>query len=121
MSNLLERICAISGDCGSVKITSVERSGTDLHLNLAVTADEDPDLPRDIVIECRVCDDATVTPRYYQEVSLANDHALLWHYNEPHFILSFYGQASNPFAVVGELYERHVQLTQDWIPFRRYF
>ena len=118
--DLLQRICDIPEDYGSIAVNAVERKGDDLHLILAVTSDEDLELPADIVVQCYSYKEATVAPHYYDEIFVTGDHPLLWYYTEPDFILSFYGEAANPLAVIGELVERHTQLVEDWIPFRRY-
>lgn len=34
--------------------------------------------------------------------------------------MSFYGEAKDPFAVVGALYKRHLELAGSWIPFGRF-
>ena len=48
------------------------------------------------------------------------DHILLWTYTKPLASLSFYGEATDPSAVVGALYRRHSEIVGDWIPFGRF-
>jgi len=118
--DLLHRIIAIPEDYGSIHVNAIERQGDDLNIFLEVTADEDPDLPRDIVVRSSLFSESTLAPGYYAEVIMATDHVLLWQYNKPHAYVSFYGEAMQPLAVVGALFERHTDLVGSWIPFQRY-
>jgi len=51
---------------------------------------------------------------------LQYDHILLWSYIYPEASVSFYGEAHDPLAVLGALYERHHELAGNWIPFSRF-
>jgi hypothetical protein len=51
---------------------------------------------------------------------LRHDHPLLWPYIYPKASVSFYGEAENPLVVFGALYQRHLELVRDWIPFGRF-
>ena len=50
---------------------------------------------------------------------LSHDHPLLWPYVYPNASVSFYGEAES-LTVLGALYQRHVELVSDWIPFGRF-
>jgi len=50
---------------------------------------------------------------------LSNDHPLLWPYVYPKTSVSFYGEAE-PLTLLGALYQRHLELVSDWIPFGRF-
>jgi hypothetical protein len=76
--NLLHRIIRIPEDYGSVNIVALERNEGDLHLFLDVRADEDPDVPGNILIKCVEFTESTLAPRYYRESSLPDDLVLLW-------------------------------------------
>ena len=45
---------------------------------------------------------------------------MLWSYIYPKASVSFYGEAEEPLAVFGALYERHLELVSDSIPFGRF-
>ena len=51
---------------------------------------------------------------------LEYDHVLLWTHIYPQASVSFYGEAKDHLAVVGALYERHLELVDNWIPFDRF-
>jgi hypothetical protein len=73
-----------------------------------------------IQVTCYCPREANLSTGYCVEFGLASEHVLLWHYTEPHISTSFYGRVQDPLSVVGALYERHVDLAQDWIPFHKY-
>lgn len=54
-------------------------------------------------------------------LSLNQEHVLLWPYTAPKTSTSFHGLAKDPLAVVGALYQRHVELVKSWFPFQRFF
>jgi hypothetical protein len=119
--DLLKRIASIDyEDYGSLHVTSIEWRDGDLLLTLDLTADEEPDIPKDILITCRSVRKSNLAPGYYQDLVISQDHVLLWHYTLPYALISFYGKAVEPLAVVGALFERHVEIAQDWIPFQKY-
>jgi hypothetical protein len=101
-------------DYGSLRIPSIEKLDGNLHLYLDVVADEYPDLPRNVRIICHDLKASWISlDEYYFEFEISKDHVLLWHYTKPHISTSFYGSVEKPFAVVGELYERHKELAED--------
>jgi hypothetical protein len=51
---------------------------------------------------------------------LSHDHPLLWRYIYPKASVSFYGEAEESSAVFSALYQRHLELVGDWIPFGRF-
>lgn len=121
MDALLKTISSVDyEDYGSLLVTRIERRNDDLQLLLDVTADEEPDVPRNIQITCHAFRENNLSPGYYQDLQVFDDHVLLWHYTKPHFITSFYGSVEVPLAVVGALYERHFDLAEDWIPLTKY-
>ena len=118
---LLKTISSVDyEDYGSLLVTRTERRNGDLQLLLDVTADEEPDLPRNIQITCRAVRESNLSPGYYQDFQVSEDHVLLWHYTKPHFLTSFYGSVEAPLSVVGALCERHLDLAEDWIPLKKY-
>jgi hypothetical protein len=88
---------------------------------LDVTADEEPEIPQNIRINCHSVRESNLKPGYYGDLLVSQDHVLLWHYVQPYALTSFHGTAPEPLAVVGALFERHVELVDDWIPFQKYF
>lgn len=121
-NDLLERIVAATDeDFGSLQVRAVERREKDLLVYLTVQTDEDPELPRNVRITCLSYKETNLAPRYYETLHLSDDHVLLWHYNLPRVVTSFRGHVEEPLAVVGALYERHLELVGRWIPIMKYF
>lgn len=56
---------------------------------------------------------------YYIEV--VKDHPVLWDYNAPTVQLYFNGSTTSPERIIVQLYERHRQVADTWIPFHQYF
>ena len=121
MDDLLKIITSVDyEDYGSLQLIEVERRDGDLSFVLDVKADEEPELPRNIRIICHSWRESNVSPRHYYDLTVTEDHVLLWHYTRPHALTSFYGQVEDPLAVVGALYERHFELVEQWVPFHKY-
>lgn len=98
----------------------VAQRDEDLVISLDVIADEDPDLPQNVRITCESYCESKLAPRHYSSLYHYQDHVLLWDYNQPRVVASFYGKVKDPLAVTGALYERHVELVERWIPFSKY-
>jgi hypothetical protein len=121
MDNLLKIITSVDfGDYGSLQLVEVELSDGNLSFVLDVTADEEPELPRNIRVTCHASRESNISPNHYYDLSVAEDHVVLWHYTSPHTLMSFYGKVEDPISVVGALYERHFALVEGWIPFHKY-
>lgn len=71
-------------------------------------------------VECVSVLDHILTLGNCEEFSLHDDHPLLWQYIHPECSVSFHGDASNAEAIVGDLYNRHVELLGHSIPFKRF-
>ena len=120
--DLLSRSASVDyEDYGSLRVETVEQRDNDLLVSLVVTADEDPDLPQNVRITCQSWRENTLVPGHYADVMLTRDHVLLWHYHQPHVLVSFNGHVPDPLAVVGALFERHTELVGNLIPFSKYF
>jgi hypothetical protein len=121
MDDLLKIISSVDfEDYGTLQLMQVERRGEDLYLLLDVVADEEPNLPRKIQVACLSPRETNLSAGYYHDFSISQDHVLLWHYTKPHTSTSFYGKAPNSLSVVGALYERHVDLVENWMPLHKY-
>jgi hypothetical protein len=53
-------------------------------------------------------------------LDLYDDHVLLWSYNSPKALVSFYGEANDPSAVLNALMNCHSDLTEDYLPFGQF-
>lgn len=121
MDDLLKIISSVDyEDFGSLQLIGIEQKDGNLYLMLDVTADEEPNLPQKIQVTCFSTRESNLSAGYHYDFSISHDHVLLWHYTKPHTSTSFYGKVQDPLSVVGALYERHVDLVADWIPFHKY-
>ncbi|MGH9906254.1 MAG: hypothetical protein ACRD8U_11820 [Pyrinomonadaceae bacterium] len=119
--DLLKRITCIDyEDYGAVHVNAVEGRDGDVLPFLDVTADEEPDIPKSVLVTGHSLRESTVAPGHYGDLAVFKDHVLLWHYTEPYILTTFYGNSSDSLAVIGALFERHLELVEDWIPFQRY-
>jgi len=65
-------------------------------------------------IQRRICDDL------FSSFDIFEEHVLLWEYNQPKAGLYFKGTTENISGLIGELYLKHLSITQDWIPLTEY-
>src|SRR5688572_2440957 len=99
--DLLKRIISIDyEDYGSLHVNAVERKDGDVLLFLDVTADEEPDVPKNVLITARSFRESNLAPGPYAHLHFSKEHVLLWHYIQPYFLTSFYGQPAEPLAVL---------------------
>lgn len=66
-------------------------------------------------IQRRICDN------FFSSFDIFEEHVLLWEYNQPTADLYFKGTTENVSGLIGELYLKHLNITQDWIPSTEYF
>jgi hypothetical protein len=52
---------------------------------------------------------------------LRSEHVVLWAHVKPVVSLYFNGNAQDPLAIVGALYDQHCKLVNGWMPFDRWF
>lgn len=58
---------------------------------------------------------------YFDFIDESTDHVLKWKYTKPNCGVSFNGETKNPYEVVGKLFEAHIKLAENWIPFQENF
>lgn len=89
MDDLLKIITSVDyDDYGSLQLIEVELRDGNLSFVLDVIADEEPELPRNVRITCHSSRESNISPNYYYDLSVAEDHVLLWHYTSPHTLMS---------------------------------
>lgn len=103
---------------GYIHLLEVWLEGDVLNLSLDVQSEDDD--VQSWRVECVGPLEHTVSLGHCYELGLYFDHVLLWPYIYPKASLSFYGEASDPLAVVGALQMRHTELVGNWIPFGRF-
>ena len=123
---MLDELLAITGlvgfeDYGSLRLSHVEFSEDEVNLSLEVRADEFTDIHPRWRVVCSRVKEHSLSLGYHYDLQCPADHVLLM----PHVALqtstSFYGRVEEPLVIVGALYERHREISGDWIPVHRYF
>lgn len=89
-----------------------------LSFNLISDAVEEQDQGWDV--ECGSVLDHSLTLGNCPDFALHDDHPLLWQYVHPECSVSFHGDPSSAEAIVGDLYNRHIELVGNSIPFKRF-
>lgn len=60
------------------------------------------------------------TLRCFSNLHVDEEHVLLWPHTQKYGELYFVGKASNPYALLGELYEVHHELVSNWFELTRF-
>jgi hypothetical protein len=117
---MLEELMQISELNGSIRVTRTERGENAIRLFLDVSAEGRLGTYSPWKVTCNGIREDRVSPGFAYELRLFKDHVLLWPFTVRRTSISFYGQSSNPYAVVGALYQRHWDLVGKWLPFHRF-
>ena len=120
LENLLDITRVDFEDYGSLYLTAADLDGDVLRLTLDISADEHPEIPQNWEVLCSGIREHCLTFGMHNRLEFFDKHVLLWPHLERHISTSFYGQAENPLAVYGALYQRHHELAGDWLPFHRF-
>ena len=105
---------------GSLDLTAVRVEGNVLTLLLNLNSGGDSDAYQSWEVECIDFLEQELSLGQCEGVDLQFDHILLWPYVYPEASVSFYGEADVHLSVVGALYERHLELVANWMPFGRF-
>jgi len=105
---------------GVVDLASARMEGDVLILSVNVISDAVDEQDQSWEIECAGVLDHNLTLGNCQEFSLHDDHPLLWQYIHSECSVSFHGDSSNAEAIVGEIYNRHLELVGHLIPFKTF-
>lgn len=84
------------------------------------TGDDGTDAQQTWEVECAGVREYQVLFGRCAGLSFYADHVLLWPYNSPKALVSFYGEATDPFAVLTALMNCHSHLTEDYLPFGQF-
>jgi hypothetical protein len=104
---------------GCICVQSFNASVGDVDLVLAVKTG-DASVEQVWQVHCTGVQQFHIQDRWVDTIDEATEHPLLWPFTDPLVTIYFRGPASTPLAIVGALYERHRELTGDWIPFHHY-
>jgi hypothetical protein len=117
MSSLLHHLTRAGFDGQIVAITPNHDGG--LALEVAVDLVDMPVGGRYAFEFAGVCD-ATVVVGGIEEITVRNDHPVMWDYSERHENIYFSEAPSNPYEIIGRLFEAHKAVMHDWRPFAKY-
>ncbi|MDR3500952.1 MAG: hypothetical protein P4L79_00020 [Legionella sp.] len=67
-------------------------------------------------VQCINCIESTLAVGRFSDISLSDNHPLLFKYNLPHVQLYFSSTPDNPYEVLGRIAEAHRTTYQDWRP-----
>ena len=106
---------------GILDLASARMEGDVLVLSFNLISDSVAEQDQSWEVECAGVLDHNLILGNCQDFSLHDDHhPLLWQYVHPECSISFHGDSSRPEAIVGELYNRHVELVGHSIPFKTF-
>ena len=105
---------------GTLDLTRAGVEGNVLTLSLNLNTGGDSDAYQSWEVECVDFLEQELSLGQCEGFDLQFHHILLWSYIYPRASVSFYGETDDHLAVVGALYERHLELVGDWIPFGRF-
>jgi len=105
---------------GTLDLTGVRVEGNVLTLSLNLNTGGDSDAYQSWEVECVDFLEQALSLGQCEGFELQFDHVLLWSYVQPEASVTFYGEADDYLAVVGALYDRHLELVGNWIPFGRF-
>jgi len=104
---------------GLIHLAAATREATVLRLQMTLTfANIEPAQHWEIV--CHHPVEHRIVYCVVDAVQLERDHPLLLPYHLPYERLNFYGTVKNLDALIGALYQAHVQQVGDWISLRRF-
>ena len=106
---------------GTVDLAGARMEGDILILSVNLISDAVEEDDQAWEVECAGFLDHNLTLGNCHDFSLHDDHhPLLWQYVHPECSVSFHGDSSNAEAVLGELYNRHVELVGHSVPFNTF-
>ena len=106
-------------DYGQFSIDRIEGSGS-VSLLCSVSIDEEEGFHNTWSIRCLGVRRSLLRTGSFIDISLESEHILLREYREQNCRLGFRGTVSDPDHVVGALYEKHIEIAEDWIPVSAY-
>lgn len=71
-------------------------------------------------VECKDFVQRKIYEDFFNSFAVFKEHVLLWDFNQPTGSLYFNGITENVSGLIGELYLKHINVTEDWIPFNEY-
>jgi hypothetical protein len=107
-------------DEGWLRIIGINLSDDGVKLNLLVNSGLDDGEPQNWLIWCRQVRDYEFKFELCYDIELLEKHILLWPYMQNQFDLFFSGHVENSHAFIGELYEKHHEITKGWLSIEKF-
>jgi hypothetical protein len=108
----------------SISIVRHSIDDRDLRFDIKLTDDYDPLKQQDWEIVCKDvvgfqihANAHTTSGQFFHK----KQHPLLWEFLEPQVDLYFTGNCASSQELIGALYQKHLKLTDGWIPFAQFF
>lgn len=106
-------------DNGSLCIESVSTRHQDLLLQLRLRLPEGRTERRSILCE-RIRSHRIYAAKHADNLSVCDDHVVLWPHSEEQVNLYFNGKPRDKYALLGALLEAHARATHHWFPFTQF-
>jgi hypothetical protein len=106
---------------GNFELTRIDGGDTEVRLHVTVSIDDDGSFPEKWTITCGGVYQHKLRVGQILSVDVFINHPLLVPTVEPVQRLGFHGRVADPPSIVGKLYEKHIEVVGDWIPFQEYF
>ncbi len=117
MSSLLDRLTRAGFDGKIVAVVPNDHGG----LTIEVAADiADMPVGGRYAFDFSGVRETTVVVGDIEEIDVRNDHPVMWDYSERHENIYFSEAPSNPYEIIGRLFEAHKTVMHDWRPFSKY-
>lgn len=107
-------------DYGTFLITKIEGNGDDFEIMCQIVIDGENRLEGAWSIVCNGVRKSSVRLGYFGRVFLDTNHVLLAEFSEPTLRLGFRGKVIDTTSAIGELYNNHIEIAENWIPLSAY-
>ncbi len=119
ISNAIEQLYE-QGDV-RINLAGMDDSDSSLTLKICLYTDPAPDAAQPWEVQCTYPQRRLIRHVTFDQMTVHDDHVLLWDYCQDWVHVSFKGRPANVRTAVGALYEAHVSVVGDWVPFNTYF
>lgn len=112
----VEELCQQVCPDDSSEVEAVSMVDGTLVVRFSCDLCSDPDVRKSYILRCSDVPEHSLIAGPCEEISVSDDHCLLWTYHCEAAYLHFTSNPSNPFEIVGRLYEAHEELFSGWRP-----
>lgn len=120
-SFLLELDNRYLNDDDNLSLIEMQEKNNVLYLTFKLEGDFDrEEEPQIWKISCHDFVKRCIYDDFFNSFAIFEEHALLWSYKQPKGSLYFKGTTKDVSGLIGELYLKHLNITDDWIPFSEF-